>query len=187
MNVIVDDIGTVVTNINNGRYWAREFDEFFKGNPCQYLYGHKVEITNRLLKQQQNKDLKEQRYPLVALFLDIEEPIIGDVINYKLNLVIVAKTNPNDTTEARYQDSKPFKTVLYPLYNAFFKSLSDSGLFFSPTVADKPKHTKIDRPFWGKAVTDELGIKQTEANIFNDYLDAIQIKNLEVNQKIKTC
>lgn len=187
MNYIVDDIETVVDQMSTGRYWAKEFDKFFRGNPCQYLFGHRLEITNRLLKQQQNKDLKEQRYPLIALFLDVEEPVIGNVISYKLNLVIVAKTNPNDTTEARYEDNKPFKSVLYPLYYAFMKSLSDSGLFMYPQVADIPKHSKIDRPFWGKAVTEELGIKQTEANIFNDYLDAIQIKNLEVNQKLKTC
>lgn len=187
MNYIVDDIGTVVDQMNNGRYWAKEFDQFFRGNPINYLFGHRLEVNNRLLKQQQNKDLKEQRYPLIALFLDIEEPIVGDVINYKLNLVIGAKTNPADTTEARYQDSKPFKTVLYPMYNAFMKSLSDSGLFFWPTVADNPKHTKIDRPYWGLAIADDMGVKKTEANIFNDFLDAIQIKGLEINQKIKTC
>lgn len=187
MNFIVDDIEKVVNGLVPGKYWSAETKQFFIDHPCQYLYGHKVEVTNRLLKKQQNNQLKDQLYPLIVLFLDIEEPIIGDVINYKLNLVIVAKTNPNDNTAVRYQDTKPFKLILYPLFEAFMKSLSDSGLFFWPTVTDKPKHTKIDRPFWGKAMTDELGIKQTEANIFNDYLDAIQIKNLEVNQKIKTC
>lgn len=187
MNYIVDDIGTVVENMGNGRYWAAEFDQFFRGNPCQYLFGHRLDINNQLLRQQGNKDKKEQRYPLIALFLDIEEPVIKGVINYKLNLVIVAKTSPNDSAVQRYQDTKTFKTVLYPLYNAFMGSLSDSGLFMWPEVADRPKHSKIDRPFWGKAVTDELGVKQTDANIFNDFLDAIQIKNLEINQKLKYC
>jgi len=187
VNYIVDDIGVVVENLSSGRYWAKEFDQFFRGNPCQYLYGHRLQINNQLLRQQQNPAKKEQRYPLIALFLDIEEPVINGVINYKLNLVIGAKTDPNYSTEARYQDNKPFKSVLYPLYYAFMQSLSDSGLFMWPGVADMPKHSKIDRPFWGVSIADELGVKKNEANIFNDFLDAIQIKNLEINQKLKTC
>jgi hypothetical protein len=173
VNYVVDDIGTVVAQM--------------KGAVPEYLFGHRLEINNRLLKQSQDPAKKEQRYPLIALFLDIEQSVTGNIINYKLNIMIVTKTNPNDTTEARYDDMKPFKMVLYPLYYSFIQSLSDSGLFMWPTVADMPKHSKIDRPFWGKAVTDELGIKKTEANVFNDYLDAIQIKNLEINQKLKTC
>lgn len=173
MNYVVDDIGIVVTQM--------------KGDVPEYLFGHRLEINNRLLRLQQDPAKKEQRYPLIALFLDIEEPVVEGVIRYKLNLVIVAKSDPNDNAEQRYQDSKPFKSVLYPLYYAFFKSLSDSGLFMWPEVAEQPKHTKVDRPFWGKVIQDELGVNKIEANIFNDYLDAIQIKGLEINQKLKYC
>jgi len=177
VNYVVDDIGTVVSQM----VVRAPLDV-----PA-YLYGHQLDINNQLLRLQQDPLKKEQRYPLVALFLDIEEPVINGVINYKLNLVIVAKTNPNDSAVMRFEDTKVFKTILNPLYEAFFKSLGDSGLFMWPGVMERPKHSKFFRPFWGKPITEQLETKKNEANIFNDYLDAIQIKGLEINQKLKYC
>jgi len=187
MNYIVEDIGIVVDQMNTGRYWSKEFDNFFRGQSVNYLFGHEQEITNRLTRQQQNADLAEVRYPLIALFMDIEEPVINGVIQYKLNLVIVAKTKSTDNAEQRYEDDKPFKVVLYPLYKAFMQSLSDSGLFMWPSVADLPEHSKFDRPYYGKSKPNANGDQANTANILNDVLDAIQIKNLKINQKLKNC
>ena len=47
---------------------------------------------------------------------------------------------------------------------------------------DGIEHTKIDRLFWGKE-----GLYANEGNIFEDFLDCIEIRDLELNVYSKIC
>jgi len=186
MNYVVDDVKKVVDLIIAGGY---TYDDSANNNGLPlFIPGHELEINNRLQMMLNNPATRDFRFPVVCLFFDIEERMIGGVRNLSLNMLLANKTNASLNTEERYQDTNSFKKVLYPLFESFMDALSDSGLFMWPGVADRPEHSKIDRPFWGTPVIKDGGATQAnKANIFTDYIDAIQIRGLKINQKIKYC
>lgn len=169
-NYIVDDIGKVVAAI---KIADLEIDSL------HYMYGHRVEIAKRLSKKNQAKE----KYPLIALRLDTPENFYGGVYHYRLNILIVQLTKQTSIAEERY--TTIFKPLLYPLYERFMNSLQVAGFSWDKSLNTGsiwPQHVKVDRPYWG--------VEQYEGNvknIFADPLDAIEIIDLEVNQRLKTC
>lgn len=148
----------------------------------QYLYGHYVEITNRLQTMSKTEEKDKLRYPLIALMQDIPETVGNLTGNYgtaSLALLIVYKTNENDYVPDRYQ--KVFKPILLPIYHAFLQCLAMSSDFQVQAVKDL-RHTKFDRPRWGTS-----GTNGNTANVFNDILDAVEIRNLVVTVKTTKC
>jgi hypothetical protein len=166
-NYVVDNIGTVVASM-------REVSD----GPPYYMYGHKLEISNRLLEKDLNKEEKYKKYPLIALRLDTSEYINNGIVDYNLNIAILEYTKSNYNAEERYQNV--FKPILYPLYTEFINKLKLK--FYWPGNQKYPPHTKVDRPYWGTEA-EQQNIK----NIFNDPLDAIEIINLKISQTIKNC
>ena len=177
MNYIVDDIGEVVSLM-------RPFGtSTYRANVPYYMYGHREEIANLLRTKENDPVYKYQKYPLVVLRLDASENVHDGVIDYNLNLAIMDFTDKNYNAADRY--TNVFKPVLYPLYQSFLKQLKDSGLFMFGSKLKEPKHTKVDRPFWGTPPSPP-----NEGNnkyIFSDPLDAIEIINLQLTQQIKPC
>ena len=118
-------------------------------------------------------------FPAVCLFHDFPE-VMGYERSLTLQLVIITDTSKHYTTAERYTNT--FDPILTPLYELFLKQLaksdyvdsdSDSVLYF--------EHTRWDRPYWGKD-----GIYGAVADIFNDFIDAIEIENLKL-KILKTC
>lgn len=173
MNYIVDDIGTVVAALRS------DVD-----GPPFYMYGHVLEINNRL--KERNKDIvnKDRRYPLIALRLDIAEPLRDDVYQYSLNMAIITVTQPGYNAEERM--ANVFKPKLYPLFQLLMKQFQKSGLFMWPVGIDMPEHTKIDRPFWGEGYTQGStgNAPGSTKQLFDDPVDAIEIVNLKLNQRL---
>lgn len=143
-----------------------------------YMYGHRGEINSRLLEKDQDKVFKYQKYPLVALRMDIAEVQTNGVWHFDLNIAILDSTVKDYNAEERM--SNVFKPVLYPLYESFLMKLSESGIFFWDNRLEStyPPHTKFDRPFWGTP-----GNEGNVKNIFSDPLDAIELVNLKINSR----
>lgn len=159
---IVDVIGEIVEKVN-------------ETIPCYYLYGHPQEIVNTLSEWTKDETKKFSKFPLICLFQDFEESKGENaMINSKvsLNIVICTATEPGYKSEDRYTNT--FKTILYPIYNLFMDRLAYSGMILNADPA-LISHTKIDRVFWGKA-----GLYGNTSNMFNDYIDAIELQNLEL-------
>lgn len=169
MNYIVDDIGKVVASIRDAN------------SPIPYyIYGHRVEIAKRLL----TKNKTQEKYPLIALRLDVPEKLFGGVYHYKLNILIVEFTKTHLNAEQRYEAT--FKPTLYPIYKKFMDAVGNVGIFSwksdVQTGGEWPPHIKVDRPYWG--IQEREG---NTKNIFTDPLDAIEIVDLEINSRLKTC
>lgn len=180
--IIEDDIRKVVDKMNEKFTFDSSFDESFRANGINYMYGHVLEINNRLLKMTSSPANAPKKYPLLALRLDNPTPINGDMVYYNLNLVIMAFTNENYNAEQR--QANVFKPKLYPLYDLFWQSLKAVKIFTWPSNTPgsllMPEHTKIDRYYWGTYTAN----KNTK-NIFGDPLDAIEIVDLKINSRIK--
>lgn len=144
----------------------------YKALAPYYLYGHRLDMANRLLEKDKDDVFKYQKYPLIALRLPLQQEIQQDSMNKaSLNLAIMAFTSVNYPSEERYE--KVIKPILYPIYQQFLLALRDSSYISN---VGNIEHNRIDRLFWG--------IEQREGNvkyIFNDPLDAIELTDLKLN------
>jgi len=144
-----------------------------------YLHGHPREITSRLTEMTKDEVISANKYPLIALFQDFEEPRKGDFIKLRINMIIATLTNRNYKSPERY--SLNFKPLLYPIYDRFIYDLSRSE-FIQESNEKEIEVIKIDRLFWGRN-----GLYGSESNIFNDFIDCIELKDLRLSVKLKNC
>lgn len=179
MRSIVEDIGAVIELMRGDATFDWTFDQTFSGGAPYYMFGHRLEISNRLTEMEKNTEKKNMKYPLIALRLDIPEERSGGIVQYTLNLLIVTLTNKTYNAEERLENT--FKPILYPIYELFIEKLQESGLFVWQSPLQAPRHTTIDRYYYGKA-----GEEANIAHLFNDPLDAIEIVNLKLT-KIINC
>jgi hypothetical protein len=143
-----------------------------------YMYGHRLEIANRLTEKTKDPVFKYQKYPLIALRLPVTEFVSDGMWRFTLNIAILTFTDKKYTSDQRYEHV--FRPVLYPLYQRFLEEIRNSGLFVWPQDQEFPEHTKIDRLYWGTQYSEG-----NEKNIFNDPIDAIEIIDLKLNQVVK--
>jgi len=141
-----------------------------------YYYGHLVDITGSLSIKTR---AVSKKYPAVILPLDIIEEFDGvssNWANVTFSIFLVTRTKKEYTAEQRFDNV--FKTYLYPMYVEFKEAMLASGYFSGLKHVDKLPHTKIDRLFWGRSAA--FG---NEANMLNDYIDAIELKDIKVTVK----
>lgn len=163
---IVDMFANIVKDVN-AKYADSE---------VRYEHGHPTELIQTLQALSKTQKHSATKYPLIALFQDFEEEkgTRRDIESkVKLSLAIVMMTDPLYKAALRYENT--FKAVLYPLYALLIKSIVQSGYFAEITLSNPPKHKKIDRLYWGKS-----GLYGNTANQFNDFVDAIELADLEL-------
>lgn len=133
-----------------------------------YQYGRSSQILTQLQKQNDSTTQKAMKYPLIALFMDFPEKMgtgyYTTVTFPKISIATI--TASTDPVSARY--AKNFKTILYPVYQEFLRQCARHSNILINDPAAIP-HLKWDRP----------GSKPEEQNL-NDYLDAIELQNLEL-------
>jgi len=178
--ITIDDVDYQVSSVSDTNYTINSdplldfTGKTWKAKAPYYLHGHPLEIVNRLNKK--NKGVYSyQKYPLIALFQDFEEPIGDDLALYATpspTFIIANLTRPEITADDRYD--RNFRDVLYPLYYDFLNKLYENRSFLlrDPRTIN---HTKIDRLYWGTSAGNN-----NERNIANDYLDAIELNNVEL-------
>lgn len=147
-----------------------------------YDYGHPLEIIETLSQKSKTEEYLYKKYPLVTLFLDADLQRgrnIGVYGKFRLHMAIIRGTDP--TYKAKQRDDYNFKPVLMPIYLEFMRQLKASKSF---SILDESliPHDPINRYYWGKQ-----GLYGNEGNIFNDHVDCIEIKNLELELNINYC
>lgn len=112
--------------------------------------------------------------PFILLLLDIQEIVGKSLIDVSCDIIIGSVTNRSYSTDERYLNN--FSPVLYPIYEAVMERLTNG----SKTILQSSyiEHEKWDRVLWGKQ-----GLYGVDANIFDDYIDAIEVN--KINLKIK--
>lgn len=169
----VDVFGLVVQDVRE------HFDTRNQEKPY-YLHGHPLEIIDILSRKDKSQNWKYRKYPLVILLQDFEEtkglnPSWSMQVSPRI--LIVNQTKRNYSSELRYQHN--FKPILYPIYELLLEAIAEIG-YFGVSAADEIDHRKFDRLFWGRE-----GLYGNRSNVFNDYMDAIDItfRNLPVLSK----
>lgn len=143
-----------------------------------FEYGHYRDVVKRL-DQKEGAILEDTRtkYPLIYMVTDFEEKRTDNTSYYcelpSLQFIVAMGTDNNYTMDERRD--KTYLPRLYPVYAEFLKQLSKTKALGYPNEGTLT-HTKIDRSYWA-------GDEGQNANMFNDYIDAIQIKGMNLRVK----
>lgn len=141
------------------------------GAVLSFHHGHILEIVNTFKEAMSNDTYKTSMFPAICLLHDFPEQFDADgQRSVKLTILILTDTKKEYSAANRYTYS--FDATLYDLYDEFMAALQESSY-----IAGGPPfpHTKWDRLSWGKQ-----GVYGNTANIFNEFIDGIEIENLEL-------
>lgn len=155
------------------------YDSLITG--VHYEHGHPLEIVETLTQKDKSNTHRFKKYPLVALLQDFPEHNNRngfDEIEPVFRVLIIRATKPTFKAAERYDYN--FVPVLYPIYEELLKQIDKSPVFLTYGVTTI-SHTKIDHPYWGRD-----GLWGKEGNIFNDWVDCVEIQNLKLKTK-PTC
>ena len=151
------------------------------GYDINYQFGHPKEVQQTLMEQTQDIVTRNQRYPLLTLFLDFTEGIAQSDKDYiseaEVSIVIVNETDRNYKAAERLEHS--FKAVLWPLYKVFILKCEMSPLFDVDAKFRIP-HNKRDHYFYS---ADDA----KDQNVFAAYLDAVEITNMDLKLQDTGC
>lgn len=155
----------------------KEYDPAITG--VHYQFGHPLEIIKTLGQYDQGVTTPFDKYPLIAFFLDmpIKRGVTPGVYGEgTAHMAIIRQCyNPNQTAAER--DQTNFEPVLTPIYLELMKQISLRGDLFMLPGQEMLPHDVIYRYYWGKE-----GLFGNTANIFNDWVDAIELKiKLKIN------
>jgi len=150
---------------------------------CFYQFGHPMEILENLTEMSSADSTKKLKYPIIAVLSDVE--VKRDSANYygKVNLTVLIATKTDKALKADAREKTNFKPILLPLYYDFLEHLIKCGHFKINYDGNIP-HNYIKRMYWGKN-----GIFITDSTLpapFNDFIDGIEINNLQLTIKNPT-
>lgn len=146
-----------------------------------YQYGHRRELLETLLQMRGNAAY--DKYPLIYLVTDFRErrgQEAGIYADVTLNIIIAHQTTATYRAAERMQNV--FKPVLYQLYYALLEELAAISHTYSE---DMLPHDKWDRYYWGRS-NISAGVEHQE-NALQDFVDAIEIVNLNLKLDYKNC
>ena len=187
---IVDIIGTVVQTVQTevlATIQQNETNALGQTNirTINYQYGHFRELIQTLAQWDADLSLRTQKYPLVYLVQDFREGrgrAAGVYADVSLNIIICHQTEGDYKVAERMPNV--FKPVLYPIYYSLIKQLTKHNLTFAASP-DLVSHDKYDRAFWGTSKL--VGGGATDRSMLNDFVDAIELQNLQLKIDYQPC
>ena len=179
--ITIDNVDYIVNNTSStsfdidGSTGIDFISLYWKSKSPYYEHGHILEIANTLNKRDKGI-YTYQKYPLIILFQDytVSKSIDNDAVHgtTSARLAIANLTKPDLTAKDRYD--RNFRDVLYPLYDSFIEAIVNSDNFNTSPVHPYVNHNLTDRLYWGS------NLDANNANVLNDYIDAIELTNLEL-------
>lgn len=166
---IVEEMEAIVAKVNTELTAAN-----FTTRPVYYMYGHPMEIANRLQELSNSPTEGHKKFPLIILFTDItiDKSIIGFYGSTSLRMLVANFTLAEYTSVQRTEIN--FKPILHPIKKELIKQIERHGQF---TYEDELTYKETDMYYYGSKIN--------EKNIFNDRIDAIELRDIKLNIKNK--
>jgi len=147
-----------------------------------YLYGHPIDITKQL-KLLDGSTERFKKYPLVCLLLDLPKNIDGSfAYQYSVSptVLVLSETEPSYISSERTETT--FKPILYPIATELLNQINKSEHLQFKHIGNN--YSWDDKYFWGMQ-----GIKMRgyEGNIFNEYLDGIELNFTDLRVLNNNC
>jgi hypothetical protein len=166
---IVEEMEAIVAKVNIELTAAN-----FATTPVYYMYGHPMEIANRLQELSNSPTEGHKKFPLIILFTDItiDKSILGFYGSTSLRMLIANFTLAEYTSVQRTEIN--FKPILHPIKKELINQIERHGQF---TYEDELTYKETDMYYYGSKIN--------EKNIFNDRIDAIELRDIKLNIKNK--
>lgn len=179
-SIVIDDVSYFATNVTTSSFSiTAETGLDFSGKEWKsewpyYEHGHIMEVNNTLTKRGGSFNGRLKRFPMVILVEDIETTIPSGVIEFepKVTLLLATETSKEYKSAERY--AKSFDQKLTPIYRKLVEAIILSRK--TNTTFKHLPHDVIYRPYYGKT----NGIMGTITNMFNDPVDVIEMRNIEL-------
>nr|UWG87950.1 MAG: hypothetical protein [Bacteriophage sp.] len=149
------------------------------GKHISYMFGDWNYISDQLLIWSKSNATAKLKYPAIFLYSPIEEDRTDKKWKMSLSLLLVVNTLPSYTNEERSRIS--FAECLRPIYEILIKEIGKEPTFDMAFVKNVP-HMYIENYRYGKA-----GVTGPDGKPFKDYIDGINIKNLQITLKKEKC
>jgi hypothetical protein len=152
-------------------------DSFIK--TINYIHGPADEIRETLCQQDEDPIERYGKYPLIVLITPFRETAGGGYYSKVFPRIgIVHHTEQDKKSKERYLNN--IEKVLMPIYDAFTEALVNSGYF----VLRSERDLKITR-----LIRDDIGRRPflNIEGISNDFIDAIEIPNIELTIDYANC
>jgi hypothetical protein len=166
---IVEEMEAIVAKVNTELIAAN-----FATRPVYYMYGHPMEIANRLQELSNSPTEGHKKFPLIILFTDItiDKSILGFYGSTSLRMLVANFTLAEYTSVQRTEIN--FKPILHPINKELIKQIERHGQF---TYENELTYKETDMYYYGSQINDK--------NIFNDRIDAIELRDIKLNIKNK--
>lgn len=137
-----------------------------------YFHGHLKDINKQLVQRDKGAN-RLKIFPLICVIQDFEETLGETMMNESEveNMTIIIATNTKAEIDSPTRYDETFRDILYPLYDLLISKIAKYQNF-TGVVEGLVPHKKTDRLYWGSQVKAK--------NVFNSYIDAIEISNLNL-------
>lgn len=149
------------------------------GREILFQFGDWDYISDMLVVMSKSHATSSKKYPIICLYSPYTEEISGKNRNVNLDILIAVNTLKEYTNEQREQTS--FQEVLRPIYELLIKEISKDKRIASNYSGVIP-HRKTENYRYGRK-----GVDGSDGKPFRDFIDAIEIGNLNLTIKELKC
>ena len=157
---------------------VKRVSEKYGGN-VSYQFGDWEYISNQLVIWGKSPMTSPLKYPIICLISPFEENRSEEGDRVSLWFIILVNTRKDYLNEDREKCS--FENVLRPIYRIFIDEITHDGRFVSNYRGIIP-HIYIENYRYGR-----VGVLGPDGKPFRDFIDAIEIKDLELTIKKIDC
>lgn len=149
------------------------------GRNVSYLFGDWNYISNQLTVWGKSPKTSPLKFPIICLYSPFTEERDAEDVRVSLEFIIMVNTEKNYSNEDR--ESISFDKVLRPIYRLFMDEIRGDRRFASDYRGVVP-HQYTENYRYGR-----VGVLGPDGKPFRDFIDAIEIKNLELTVKNVKC
>ena len=149
------------------------------GSNVSYMFGDWAYISNQLTAWGKSPSVCKLKYPIICLYSPFTEDRSSVKRQTTLEFIIMVNTAKEYTNEDREKTS--FEQVLRPIYNLFLEEIKkDSSI--EADYKGKIPHLYRENYRYGR-----LGVIGEDGKQFGDFIDAIEIKEMNLTFKDVKC
>lgn len=149
------------------------------GSHVAYQFGDWEYISNQLVVWGKSPEKSPMKYPIICLISPFEEDRREEDERVSLWFIVLVNTRKGYTNEER--ETFSFEKVLRPIYRIFIDEVGKDARFATNYRGIVP-HTYTENYRYGR-----VGVLGPDGKPFRDFIDAIEIKNLDLTIKKTKC
>lgn len=147
-----------------------------KFEDINFQVGTLREITETLNEWGKSDKFRYKKFPIVCLITPYSttKPAAAELENVRFTLFIACATEATDRRLDR--QAKTFTPILQPISNAVTKEIIAAPCCM--TYEGDVRFQEIEHDYWAK---------EQDANVFNEYVDAIELRDFTINIQQPYC